>query len=389
MLRVLTFCEYASLNGGERSFLEAAKRLDAARIELVVAAPAAGPLAGALDSFGISRVPLDTRDTNGVRTPPELLRHRLTDLIARCRPQVVHANSLTMSRLVAPVASDLRLPALGHLRDIMRISRAARDHLNRLDRLVAVSEATRRWYLAEGLDASRVVVAYNGVDLDHFRPRPPTGFLHAQLGIPASSPLVGTIGQLGLRKGTDLFLDMATVVAARHPDTHFVLVGQRYSQKAEAVAFERQLWRTADTQPLRSRCHFLGTRTDIALLLNELKVYVHAARQEPLGRVLLEAAAAGTPVVATDVGGTREIFGGSGHAASLVPPDDPASMAREVQFLLDNHQAALARATRARQRCQERFDADSAAQRLTNHFLDLATRSLRARDAPPQNAFPA
>ena len=71
-----------------------------------------------------------------------------------------------------------------------------------------------------------------------------------------------------------------------------------------------------------------------ALLLNELTLLGHAARQEPLGRVLLEAAAAGVAVVATDVGGTREIFPTEADAARLVPPDDAATLAAAMLELL-------------------------------------------------------
>ena len=65
---------------------------------------------------------------------------------------------------------------------------------------------------------------------------------------------------------------------------------------------------------------------------------MHPARQEPLGRVLLEAAAAGVAVVATDVGGTREIFPPEADAARLVPPDDADALAAAMLELLGNRE---------------------------------------------------
>ena len=81
-----------------------------------------------------------------------------------------------------------------------------------------------------------------------------------------------------------------------------------------------------------------------------MTLLVHPARQEPLGRVLLEAAATGTAIIATDVGGTREIFPPEGASASLVPPDDAAVLAQEIQRLLDDEseRQRLRAAARAR-----------------------------------------
>ena len=65
--------------------------------------------------------------------------------------------------------------------------------------------------MAHGLDAEKTHVLYNGVDLEQFRPRPPTGYLHRELGLPADAQLIGNIGQIGLRKGQDVLLRAAGV----------------------------------------------------------------------------------------------------------------------------------------------------------------------------------
>ena len=83
---------------------------------------------------------------------------------------------------------------------------------------------------------------------------------------------------------------------------------RRPNIKQERIACVVHNAQLASQPPLAGRVHFLGNRHDVAQLLSECTALVHAARQEPLGRVLLEAAACGTAVVATDVGGTREIF---------------------------------------------------------------------------------
>jgi glycosyltransferase involved in cell wall biosynthesis len=112
-------------------------------------------------------------------------------------------------------------------------------------------------------------------------------------------------------------------------------------------------------------------------LLNELAVLVHPARQEPLGRVLLEAAASGVPIVATDVGGTAEIFPPLSQTARLVPSDNPEAVARETALLLDDAALACNMATLARRRAESTFDARQSAASLARHYDELLSRHER------------
>ena len=372
MAKVLVLCEYASLNGGERSLLAVLDGLRAAGQRLHAAAPLDGPLAAALAQCGVAVHGLDLHDASGRRFALDVCRQRLRAVIETVQPDLVHANSLAMSRLSGPVVEELGLPSLGHLRDIINVPAAVIADLNRHTRLVAVSRATRDWYVAAGLAAERTHVLYNGVDLNGFRPRPPSGYLHRELGLPPQSPLIAFIGQIGMRKGLVTLMAAAREVAATASRVQFLVVGQRYSQKAEALEYERQVQLAAATGALCGRVHLLGVRTDVPRLLNEITLLAHPARQEPLGRVLLEAAAAGLAVVATDVGGTREIFPPAWDAAVLVPPDDSAALAAGMLQLLDDapRRAAIGQAARAR--AEQAFDARQAAEGLAQHYRELA-----------------
>ena len=262
-MRVLVLCEYASLNGGERSLLEVAKRLLTEGIELVIAAPRAGPLAEILHQLGLPHVPFDVVDGESQRPPRTVLRHRIAQLIKQTAATLVHANSVSMSRLSGPVVRQLSVPSLGHLRDIVGLSQASLADLSDHRRLLAVSAATRDWYVSAGLSPAKIRVQYNGVDLQQFCPRPLRGFLHQEQQIPSHCLLVGTVGQIGMRKGMDVFVRAAAVVAERRHDVHFLIVGQRYSQKDEAVIFERDLRAAASQGDLGGRLHFLGVRNDV------------------------------------------------------------------------------------------------------------------------------
>jgi glycosyltransferase involved in cell wall biosynthesis len=371
-LRVLVLCEFSSLNGGERSLLSALDAGPTQGLELMVAAPASGPLAAQLRERQLAHFPFRYDDGRGHRLTVNQRRSQLGQLLDQTDCQVLHANSLATSRLAGPVARRLGIPSLGHLRDIMRISDQAVRDISCHRRLLAVSQATKQWYVDAGLPSDQLHVEYNGVDLQSFRKRPRSGWLHAELKVPDSALLVGSVGQIGLRKGFDVLIDAAQTVLQARADVHFVIAGKRYSQKDESRAFEAMLLAAASRPPLRGHIHFLGQRDDVRELMNEWDLLLHTARQEPLGRVLLEAAASGLPILATDVGGTREIFPVDQECAVLVPPNDAPTIARSLQQLLADATRRQRLGQAARRRAELQFDVRDVGKRLARHYCEIA-----------------
>jgi glycosyltransferase involved in cell wall biosynthesis len=367
-MRLAWLFEYPTLHGGERSLLAAWPLLDAAGVRPTALAPARGPLAEALAGVGIDLIDFPTQDVNRTRESLEKRRDLLAFELTRLQPDLMHANSLAMGRLSGPVADALGIPSVAHLRDIIRVSGAVVADLNRHRRLLAVSNATREFHVAQGLSADKAHVLYNGVDLDRFRPKPPTHWLKRRLALPSDAVLVGTIGQIVMRKGLDVLARAAARLADSHRDVHWIIAGGRHSQKSEAVEYEAGVRAGFQASGLTGRVHFLGTLDDIDELLPELTLLVHPARQEPLGRVLLEAAAAGIACVATDVGGTREIFPPECNAARLVPAGDEIALAATVAALLADDAERQRLAVAARRRVEGAFDIRDAAQGLLEHY---------------------
>ncbi|MEX0716447.1 MAG: glycosyltransferase, partial [Planctomycetaceae bacterium] len=150
---------------------------------------------------------------------------------------------------------------------------------------------------------------------------------------------------------------------------HYVLVGERYSTKVESIEFERSIGHAFESAGNADRLHRLGYRDDVPFLMNEADLLVHAAHQEPLGRVLLEAAASGLPIIATDVGGTREIL--ADETARLIAPADPDALA---QAIIELHAAPELRArltAAARQRILDRFTIERSAAALAAVWREL------------------
>ena len=130
---------------------------------VTVACPSAGALADHLRHIGIRQVPFDMRSSEGVRYPQDECRRRLHEILVEQEPDLVHANSLSAARLSGPVVTGLGLRSIGHLRDIVGLSRRAVDDLNEHTRMLAVSGATRRYHLEQGIDENRTFVLHNGV----------------------------------------------------------------------------------------------------------------------------------------------------------------------------------------------------------------------------------
>lgn len=361
--RLALLFEYPTLNGGERSILQAWESVDRGEFELIALAPGRGRLADALRDASLQHVPFEQRDACDRRLPREEVSQKLVETIRELSPSLLHANSLSMGRLTGAASGRLTIPCTAHLRDIIGLSRAAIDDLNRNQALIAVSQATRDFHVAQGLSAERLSVIVNGVDGDRFRPRPRTFALCRELNVSQASFIVLTVGQIGLRKGQDVLAAAAPAIAKHLPQIQFVIVGERNSAKDETIAYEANLQAEFARAGLGDRLHLLGYRDDVDRLMNEADLLVHPAKQEPLGRVLLEAAASELPIVATNVGGTAEILT-DGVSGRLVAPKHPAELAGAVIELAGDECLRNRLAVAARRRVARDFTPRAAADKL-------------------------
>ncbi len=385
--RILVVGEYGSLNGGENSFLSVLPTLQKLGWEFQAAVPSDSDFANALKSCGLVIHDFAITNSSGIRNSQDEIRETLSAIIKRAQPRIVHCNSLSTSRLCGPVTSELGVPSLGYLRDIMKLSKKAIADINQIDRLIAVSNATRDWHVSQGFDADKTTVVYNGIDSNRFAPAEhskDTSNPRSELNIPAGAPMLLFVGQIGIRKAVDVLLDSFLALSQRiatesssTPPLHLVIVGKRHSQKQESVDYENRLLEQSQRSEFADRIHWVGLRSDIAELMRAATILVHPARQEPLGRVLLEAAACGLPIVTTSVGGSPEILDNPELADLLVPPNDPAKLT-EVLFQLltreDSHAALGQIGKRLLEIALSKFSNAQSAESLARHYRELIGR---------------
>ncbi len=252
-----------------------------------------------------------------------------------------------------------------------------RWHLRWMDRVVCVSAAQASRVLRAGVSPERVQVIHNAVDPERFA-APQPHFREELLGRFQRPParLVGAAGRLSPEKGFEVFVAAAARLRRACPDVGFVLFG-------DGPRRDRILRRIQDSG-LEDCFVLAGFRDDLDSYLPHFDLFVLPSFTEGLPNVVLEACAAGVPVVATAVGGTPEIL--RDRAGVLVAPGDPRALADAIAsaFCGDDNLRALAQA--GRRRVREQFTFAAQARRYQELLAELCPHRplVRREPAEPQ-----
>ncbi len=360
MPSVVYLCEYGTIYGGENSMLSGLLGIRRCGYDVAVACPPEGPLKGQLAKLDVPHLPFTWMGEDGRRKSLEQLRSELAVEVVRWNADIVHANSLSVARILGPVKRPVGSRFVGHLRDIIKLNRRVIQDTSSLDEIYCVSTATRSYHLSQGLSEDKSLVLHNGIDLSEFVPP-------ASRGDRCPLKLI-YIGQLVMRKGIDVLLNAFRLAKGAGAPITLDLYGECHSTKEEAKQYMVDAQQSVDRWQLDGEVRFRG-RTDCSReVLQEADILVHAARQEPWGRVLLEAGACGLPVIATDVGGTSEMY--PHDEALLVPVNDPEAMARAIEKLCGSRDLRESMGRKARQRI-EQFDINDYADKLVDRYRKL------------------
>jgi glycosyltransferase involved in cell wall biosynthesis len=252
---------------------------------------------------------------------------RLALLLGRWKPDILHSHMVhanLLARLLRPLTRVPVLVSTIHsIQDGGRILLLGYRLTNRLaDCTTIVSEAAAQRYLANGgVSRERLRVIPNGVDTGHFRPLPEVrDRLRRELGLGETFTWLA-VGRLAPAKDYPTMLAAFARISAGRPACTLLIVGIGPLQ-SETEALARSLG-------LGDRVRFLGMRRDVPELMSAADGYVLSSAREGMPVVLLEAGAAGMPIVATAVGGNREVVL-DGKTGFVVPPRDPNALAEAM-----------------------------------------------------------
>jgi glycosyltransferase involved in cell wall biosynthesis len=227
----------------------------------------------------------------------------------------------------------------------------------------AVSEVTRR---ERGLGPDQVVTIPNGVDVDQRRFDEKRRLQTRQAwNLPQEIPSVGVIANFLPVKGHTDFLHAAARVVTAHPEAKFFLIGEGKGR--------RELEGLARSLGIGERVVFTGARNDTDELMELLDVVVLSSHEEGMSNVLLEAMAMSRPIVATAVGGNKELIR-NGETGLLVPPKDPAALAAAVNDLLENREKGADLGSQARKWVEVHLTVEIMVENYQNLYDELLSQ---------------
>jgi L-malate glycosyltransferase len=289
------------------------------------------------------------------------------------RIAVVHTTEIYSNTFALPAAAMARVPVrIANRREINPDKTAAQIAMQRAaygfaHQVVANSAAAAARLELERVPRRKITVVPNGLDLQLYRPHTPHGRRRRVI----------VVANLRPEKGHDVLIEAAANVLLRYPDARFDIAGdgpegRRLAERTRALGVEHAFT-------------FLGHRDDVPSCLAAADIFVLPSRSEACPNAVLEAMAAGLPIVASAVGGILELITDN-RTGLLVQPDDPPALCRRICELMADPSRASQIGSAARAEAQSRYSFE----RMVEAFDRLYLRELTARgvlsDAQPQLA---
>ena len=225
---------------------------------------------------------------------------RLSRLLKQLKPDIVHAHDphgVAMAGLALSMSTQLAKPPLVASRRVdfhLRQGAMSRWKYRQVDCFICASEAIRQMLVSDGVPAARTVTVHEGIDLERVASAP-AARLHEELFLPHQAPVVGNVAALVPHKGQRHFVEAAALVVRKVPDARFVIAGEGELRPA--------LERLIKERHLEKHVFLAGFRPDVLSLHKAFDIFVMSSVTEGLGTSLLDAMAAGKPIVATTTGG--------------------------------------------------------------------------------------
>jgi L-malate glycosyltransferase len=324
-MKILFYSHTGTVSGAENILLLALKRLDRTRFTPSAICPAEGNLAEKISKLGVpceTIAPLEMRFTWRVDLFFKYLLSfwqtfkQLRAAINEAKPDLIHANSIRAGLVATAASAGTQTPVFWHLQDelprhpfsiVIRLYAAAFSRV----RLIAASKATAHSFRGRILRVFKnrlpLRVIHNVIEPENFevdsRNRRK---IREQLGLGEDEFVIGIIGQITARKGQLELVRTFAEASKQMPLSTLLVVGapmfnQDYLYLEELKQNVREL-------NLENRVKFTGKRSDIAQVMQSLDALVVNSKSEAFVIVALEAMACGTPVIATEVGGIREMI---------------------------------------------------------------------------------
>ncbi len=361
--RILQIIPTLDRSGAEKQLVMLARRLPRDEFEVhVCAITRGGPLESELTAADVPWHVIGKRWKIDPWTYMQLKRH-----VSRLRPNLIHTWMFTAGAYgcAAGMACGVQQLVAGYRcvdpwKSAMQLS-IDRYISRRCSWLVANSPGVRDFYVRHELPAEKFRVIPNGVP-----PAKPSSTtrrqLLSELGLPEDSRVIGLIGRLWPQKRVKDAIWAADLLKVIRDDVHLLVIGEG-PQRDRLLKFRDQVI-------IRDKVHFLGRRSDVPRMMPHFDVIWSTSGYEGQSNVIMEAMAAGVPVVATDIPGTRDLVvpEATGY---LIPVGDRAGIARCTNKLLNDTELAERFGTAGRQRMLGEFSVERMIERHVELYREL------------------
>ena len=377
-IRVLYVMTTLDVGGAEGQFALLAERLDRRRFDvMVITLGDESALARRLRDVGIPVVALRVVTSAGWH-PFRLLAAipRVLAEVRHFRPAIVHGVLIHGYLLGGFAARFNGVPVLISSRRALSSAKTRfrpllilEQWVNRFTRVViANSEAVRQDAIrAEGLPAHKVRVIWNGIVATRYS-QPVDESLRVGLELQYSEPVIAIVSNFIRYKGHAHFLRAFAALAAEHTRATAILIGDGPERRTcEALVSDLQI---AD------KVRFLGQRPDVPRLLQLADIVVHPSLTEGFSNAILEAMAAGKPVIATNVGGNPEAVT-HGVTGYIVTPADADALLAPMRLLSSDRTLRESMGAAGRQRIASSFSIEGMIQRYEDCYREVVEDSLR------------
>ena len=228
------------------------------------------------------------------------------------------------------------------------------------DREICVSNNVKKDLLSMGLSSKRLTVIHNGIDFDRFDLQMDKNNIRKGFGFNNSDFIITTIGRLSGEKNQIMLLEVVKPILEKIPEARFTITGRGPLRK--------DLQEYAVRLQVAEKVVFLGERDDVAPVLKMSDCFVLCSNYESFGLTILEAMAAGIPVIATDVGGVKEIVN-NGETGILVPKDNKEELTRAIIAIKSDPLFAAQIALQAKEMVKNNYGIEAMVKEHENLYL--------------------
>ncbi|MFC1812284.1 glycosyltransferase family 4 protein [Thermodesulfobacteriota bacterium] len=360
MIRILFFNHVETLEGGaEHSLLELLENLPKEKCEPFVVTPSEGDFSHACKKRGITYDFCPSvwwvKNTNldawlyGMRRLPEAVE-KIRQIIRENNIDVVHTNS-SVAPAAAFAAALEQKPHVWHVREFLNhedfgysagplnfeIIRALILSLS--CKIIVISKPLAKEYMINENNEKKIITIPDGIDYRKF-----------ENCSKSKENIVLSIGATSAAKGLEDLIETAKIIHARRKDVQFCVIGHVYPSR-----YKTGIQKRLREKGLSGHVYLLGYQEDVIPHMSRAKVFCLPSRSEGMSRVILEAMAAGLPVVSTDSGGPRDLVV-DGQTGFLSPVGDPEMMADNLLKILSDDHLAEKMGELGRVRARENFD---------------------------------